>query len=192
MIFGQNSKVHFIAVMVNISIGVKMKKYISNNILIIVLTFVFVILGLVGSFAYELPTDLTEITGFIQSYNQRDGKWYDNIFGGSKGSYFNVRLEDDSFFEATGICYDNIDRNLFKKLKIGEEITITYNNESGRPDRIFAIKYQDIDYLMLDDSLNGYKQTAKIMHVVGPIMCGFSILSGVVLLMINYKKNRGK
>ena len=170
----------------------KINKYTVNNILIIAFAFVLFLIGLTGPFTFEPPTDMMEITGVIQRYNQYDDKWYDYIFGGSKGSYFNVQLEDKSFFEATGICYDNIDRTLFEKLEIGEQITITYSHEWGGLNRIYAIKYQNTEYLVLDDVLSEYKQNAKIMYIVGPITCGFSILSSAVLLIINYKKNREK
>ena len=165
-------------------------RYKANNILIIIFLFLFIILGLIGTFAYQQPTNLKEATGIIQDYKQHEGKWYDNIFGNSKGSYFKVKFEDDSFFESTGICYDNIDKTLFEKIKIGDCITIIYNEESGRPDRIYAIKYNGKDYLLLEDSLNGFKQTERIMHIFGPSISVLSIVVGLILFAINYKKNK--
>ena len=167
-------------------------RFAAFNILIaIALPFVLV-LSLIFTFAYKQPTELKQQTGVVSKFNQYDEKWYDNIFGNSKGSYFDVRFEDNSYFEATGICYDNINRRLFEDLQIGEEITITYFEKSGGLRKICSIDYNGETYLSLDDVLNEYSQNEKVAHIVGPTIMALSISVGVVLFIVNYKKNRGK
>ncbi len=167
-------------------------RFAAFNFLIAIALLFVLVLSLIFTFAYKQPTGLKQQTGVVSKFNQYDEKWYDNIFGNSKGSYFDVRFEDDSFFEATGISYDNIDRTLFEKLEVGEEITITYKDEIGSPNKIYAIKYNGKNYLLLDEVLNEYRQDEKIAHIVGPIIVVLSISVGTVLLILNYKKNRNK
>lgn len=144
------------------------------------------------TFAYQQPTGLQHQTGNILSFHQYNEKWYDHLLGSSKGSYFNVKLEDGSFYEATGICYDNIDRKLFENLQIGKSITITYFEKSGGLRKICALEYNGKTYLLLDNVLNEYYQNEKHAHIVGPIMIALSISSGIILFIINYRKNWGK
>ena len=106
-------------------------RFVAFNILIAIALLLVLVLSLIFTFSYQQPTGLKQQTGIVSKFNQYDEKWYDNIFGNSKGSYFDVRFEDNSYFEATGICYDNIDRRLFEELQIGKELTITYFEKSG-------------------------------------------------------------
>jgi len=167
-------------------------RFVAFNILIaIVLLFVLVI-SLIITFAYQQPTNLKQQTGVVSKLNQYDEKWYDTIFGNSKGSYFCVRFEDHSYFEATGICYDNIDRRLFEELQIGEELTITYFEKSGGLRKICALEYDGETYLSLNDVLHAYSKNEKTAHIVGPTIMALSISVGALLFVVNYKKNRGK
>ena len=167
-------------------------RFAAFNILIAIALLFVLVLSLIFTFAYKQPTELKQQTGVVSKFNQYDEKWYDNIFGNSKGSYFDVRFEDNSYFEATGICYDNINRRLFEDLQIGEEITITYFEKSGGLRKICSIDYNGETYLSLDDVLNEYSQNEKVAHIVGPTIMALSISVGVVLFIVNYKKNRGK
>lgn len=167
-------------------------RFAAFNILIAIALLFVLVLSLIFTFAYKQPTELKQQTGVVSKFNQYDEKWYDNIFGNSKGSYFDVRFEDNSYFEATGICYDNINRKLFEDLQIGEEITITYFEKSGGLRKICSIDYNGETYLSLDDVLNEYSQNEKVAHIVGPTIMALSISVGVVLFIVNYKKNRGK
>ena len=106
-------------------------RFVAFNILIAIALLLVLVLSLIFTFSYRQPTGLKQQTGIVSKFNQYDEKWYDNIFGNSKGSYFDVRFEDNSYFEATGICYDNIDRRLFEELQIGKELTITYFEKIG-------------------------------------------------------------
>ncbi|MBQ7760430.1 MAG: hypothetical protein IJ400_00070 [Clostridia bacterium] len=166
-------------------------RFAAFNILIAIALLLVLVLSLIFTFTYEQPTELKQQTGVVSKFNQYDEKWYDNIFGNSKGSCFNVWFEDDSYFEATGICYDYIDRRLFENLQIGEEITIMYF-ENGGLRKLCAIEYNGETYLSFNDVLNEYKQNEKVAHIVGPIIMVFSISVGAVLFIVNYKKNRGK
>ena len=167
-------------------------RFAAFNILISIALLFVLVLSLIFTFAYKQPTGLKQQTGVVSKFNQYDEKWYDNIFRNSKGSYFDVRLEDSSYFEATGICYDSIDRRLFEDLQIGEEITITYFEKSGGLRKICALEYNGGTYLSLSDVLDEYSKNEKVAHIVGPTIMALSISVGVVLFVINYKKNRGK
>ena len=166
-------------------------RFAAFNILIAIALLIVLVLSLIFTFAYKQPTELKQQTGVVSKFNQYDEKWYDNIFGNSKGSYFDVRVEDNSYFEATGICYDYIDRRMFENLQIGEEIIITYFEKSGGLRKICAIDYNGETYLSLNDVLNEYNQNEKVAHIVGPTIMALSISVGAVLFIVNYKKNRG-
>ena len=166
-------------------------KFMAFNVLIASVLLFVLVSTLILTFAYPQPTDLKQQTGVISKFNQYDEKWYDKIFG-TTGSYFDVRFEDDSYFEATGICYDNIDRRLFEELQIGEELTITYFEKSGGLRKICALEYNGETYLSFNDVLNEYSKNEKIAHIVGPTIMALSISVGALLFVVNYKKNRGK
>lgn len=165
------------------------KRYFAVNILILILCFALVATGFAFIFLSQCPTDLKQQTGYIMRFNQYDEKWYDWFLGSSNGSCFNVRLGDDSYYEATGICYDNIHRSLFEKLRVGESITITYFEKSGGVRKICAVEYMGETYLSLDDVLNEFDREEKIDHLIGMIIIAFSLLVGIILFIINTKKN---
>ena len=167
-------------------------RFVAFNILIAIALLLVLAIGLMCTFSFQQPKELEQQTGVVAKFNQYDEKWYDNIFGNSKGSYFDVRFEDNSYFEATGICYDNIDRRLFADLQIGKEITITYFEKSGGLRKICALEYNGETYLSLNDVLNEYSKNEKTAHIVGPTIMALSISVGALLFVVNYKKNRGK
>ena len=167
-------------------------RFVAFNILIAIALLFVLVLSLIFTFTYQQPTGLKQQTGIVSKFNQYDEKWYDNIFGNSKGSYFDVRFEDNSCFEATGICYDNIDRRLFEELQIGKELTITYFEKSDGLRKICALEYNGETYLSLNDVLNEYSKNEKNAHIVGPTIMALSISVGALLFVVNYKKNRGK
>lgn len=167
-------------------------RFAAFNILISIAMLFVLVLSLIFTFSYQQPMELKQQTGIVSKFNQYDEKWYDNIWGNSKGSYFDVRFEDNSYFEATGICYDNIDRRLFEELQIGKELTITYFEKSGELRKICALEYNGETYLSLNDVLNEYNKNEKTAHIVGPTIMALSISVGALLFVVNYKKNRGK
>ena len=167
-------------------------RFVAFNILIAIALLLVLAIGLICTFSFQQPKELKHQTGVVAKFNQYDEKWYDNIFGKSKGSYFDVRFEDNSYFEATGICYDNIDRRLFEELQIGKELTITYFEKSGGLRKICALEYNGETYLSRNDVLNEYSKNEKTAHIVGSTIMALSISVGALLLVVNYKKNRGK
>lgn len=86
---------------------------------------------------------------------------------GSSNEYFNIRWTDDSFYEATGICYYNIDRTLFDVIKSGDEIVIDYiDNGFMSPNDIVSIEYQGTCYLELTDVLDVLEVNDRIMKIL--------------------------
>ena len=167
-------------------------RFAAFNILIAIALLLVLAIGLICTFSFQQPKELKHHTGVVAKFNQYDEKWYDNIFGNSKGSYFDVRFEDNSYYEATGICYDNIDRRLFEELQIGKELTITYFEKSGGLRKICALEYNGETYLSRNDVLNEYSKNEKTAHIVGSTIMALSISVGALLFVVNYKKNRGK
>lgn len=145
------------------------------------------VIGLFIGLTYRRPKNLQEATGNIASFKKRDKEWYDYI-GGSTGNFFNVTFEDGTFFEAKGIAYNNIDRELFEKIRIGEEIKITYSSGFFRPNRIYAIEYNGINYLRSNDVLAQYENEYKDCLIIGIIIIVLSVVTGGVgLFIVNYK-----
>ena len=133
-------------------------RLVAFNILICMVVVTCIVYGLISLLSYQQPENLQEVTGTVAEFKQRDEQWYDFIGGGGKNSFFDVRFEDGTLYQATGISYDNIDRELFDKLSIGDEITLTYSARWSGPNRIFAIKYNGDNYLLLDDVLTIYEK----------------------------------
>lgn len=167
-------------------------KFAAFNVLIAIALLFVLTMSLISIAAYRQPTDLKQQTGVVCKFHQYDKKWYDDIFGYSDGPYFSVRFEDDSYFEATGICYENIDRTLFEEIKVGEEITITYFEKIGGRRKICAIEYKGESYLSLDDVLIEFSRSGNVVHTVASSAVVISISVAVVLFIINYKRNRAK
>ena len=171
----------------------KTNKFIGFNILITAISFLFIVIGVVGMFSYS-PSQFKEtkvLTGVIEEYKQRDGKWYDVISGGTTKSYFNIRLSNDSFYEATGINYDNINRELYDVINIGDEITIRYvDNGWSAPNDIVSIEYKGITYLEFNAILKEFERNDKIMKIVGISIISVTTLCSIMFYIINYRKNK--
>ena len=171
----------------------KNNKFVGLNILISAISVLFIVIGIVGMFSYN-PSQFKEtkvVTGVIEEYKQRDGKWYDVISGGTTKSYFNIRLSDDSFYEATGINYDKINRNLYDEINIGDEITIRYvDNGWSVPNDIVSIEYKGTTYLEFDVVLKEFERNDKIMKIVGISIIGVTTLCSIMFYIINYRKNK--
>jgi len=166
------------------------------NILITVLYIFLLIIGIIGLFAYKVPNveDIKTTTGIISEFKQRDGKWYDAMFGGATDEYFNVTFNDDTFYEATGIYYDNIDRTLFDLISNGDEITIGYiDNGWTAPNIIISITYNDVCYLEVNDVLEDFEENDLIAKTLcSAFIVLITIVTGVLYYM-NYRTNkRGK
>lgn len=171
----------------------KINKFKGFNTLIFMFSILIILFAIIGIFSYKQPSNTKSVTGIVTDFNQRDKKWYDFIFGGSRNEYFNINLNDDQFFTATGIAYDNIDRALFTELSIGEEITIVYNDEGIiAPNKLYNIKYKDKNYLDIDDLLKELELNEKIMKRTGLIIILVTVIISFCLYIWNYKKNRLK
>ena len=168
--------------------SVKSKFAAFNIILVIVLLFALVV-PIAYMFGYQVPTDLTTQTGTVSRFYQHDAKWYDNIFSNTKGSYWEVRFEDGSYFEATGIAYEQIDRKLFEELDRGQELTVTYFEKPGGVRKICAIAYKGETYLSSEAVLAAYEQRETRAHIIAPIAIAVLLAVGASLFIINYKKN---
>jgi len=165
-------------------------KFVAGNVLISVIVISFVLLGVLGLFAYGEPTALSEATGRLSELEYRDDSWLDYIFGYSGNEYLHIRLDDGRFFEATGICYDLVDRSLFEELAEGEEVTLLYDDEHGRPDRIYGIRHGGKEYLSLSDVLKEFERNTGIMRIACPILIAVTLALGAVGFVLNYKKYR--
>ncbi len=173
----------------------KINKFVRFNIIITIALFFLLIVGFIFTFSYQLPSEskFKTVTGTVEDFKQRDGKWYDFILGNHSYSYFKIWLADDYFFEATGINYDNIDRNLYEVIEKGKEITIGYiDNGWSAPNDIISIEYGGKSYLNSADVIEDYKNHDKTMKIVGPCIIGVSTLSATVLYVLNYKKQKPK
>lgn len=163
------------------------------NILITVLYIFLLIVGIIGLFAYKVPNveDIKTTTGIISEFKQRDGKWYDVIFGGATDKYFNITFNDDTFYEATGIYYDNIDRTLFDLISNGDEITIGYiDNGWTAPNTIISITYNDVCYLEVNDVLEDFEENDLIAKTLCPAFIVLITIVTGVLYYMNYRTNK--
>ena len=160
--------------------------------ILIALPLIFILLFSVWfMFTYRKPKDFQTQTGVISEFKEFEEQWYHDVLpGGQGGSFFNVRFEDETFFKATGICYDYIDKALFDDIRVGEEITITYFEPWTGPKRIFGIEYNGKTYLVLDEVLKEYEDNDIIANIVGLTVIAVSITAAVVLFILNYKKKR--
>ncbi|MBQ7378423.1 MAG: hypothetical protein IJW70_01935 [Clostridia bacterium] len=165
-------------------------KFAGFNVLITAGLVIAVLLGLLLTFTYEMPADLRTQTGTVASFDQYENKWYHNLFGYTQGSYFKVEFSDGSYFEATGICYDCIDKALFEALQTGDRLTLVYHDGRMSPKRIYAIEYMGREYLALGDVEAEFLKNQRTSYVAGPCMMGVCVLTATVLYIVNYRKNK--
>ena len=148
----------------------KKNKFVGYNILISLSMFLSVLFGLIGTFSYETPKNINISTGTIENYKHNEAKWYDIILGGSRRSSLNITLKDETFYTATGISYDKIDKIIYDHLDVGNEITIIYEDRGIlSPSQILGIEYNDITYLDVEAVLKEYNDNDKIWKTIGPI-----------------------
>ncbi|MDE7395205.1 MAG: hypothetical protein K2M95_03695 [Clostridiales bacterium] len=171
--------------------------HILLNIVISCVGVIVVACILIFTFMDDTPKNLKEKTGTIARFKQYDEKWYDDYLPESSGgSYFNVTLEDGSFFVARGASYDNIDKTLFKDIRVGGEIKITYERgDLGGSNSIYAIEYNGKPYLLLDTVLKARKDGKKDDHIMGVVLaCVFAVIFGLLLFALGlmYRKKSPK
>ena len=117
--------------------------------------------------------------------------FYDFIFYNSNDKYFNLTLEEDLFFTTTGIAYDNIDRDLFEDLIIGDEITITYDDRGHlNNSRIYNIEYKGRNYLNIEHVILEMSNNKKSSQTIGIALISITTVVGVCLFIWNCKTNK--
>lgn len=164
---------------------------LACNLAIVMAALIAIAIGLFVCFAYRDIKNLKETTGKISGFKQYDADFTDAIVG--RGSHFNVTLQDGTFFEAKGIAYDNIDRALFEKISVGEEITLTYSHGVTRPNRIYAIEYGGKEYLSVEVVLPLYEKKDGSSTVTGAViiaLSGASAIAGLAVVNCRYSKKK--
>ena len=167
-------------------------KFAAIIVLVSVVVFLTVIFGVICITSYRQPKNLKETTGTIKKFKQHDSDWVDFIFADS-GSYLRIWLDDDRYFETSGISYENTNRELFKILRVGEKIKITYDYRAGSSNRIYSLEYNGVNYMPLDKVLADFKDTSKTMTAVGISVISVTVAVGGVVLAVfgyRYKKKR--
>lgn len=159
--------------------------------LCIVITVVY--LACVGTlvacmFSYAPPSELNVATGLVIKYNYDDDtNIIDQMVNSS--TFFNVTLDDGSFYEARGINFNNIDKDLFNDIKAGTEMTVTYQDRGfSAPNRIFGIAYNGKTYLNQNDVLADLSDERKTAHIVFPTLIGVVTIIAVGLILLCNKK----
>lgn len=157
----------------------------------IVMIYLFGILAAVGvMISTRPPTDFKEKTGIVLEFQEHEADWTDALFNGS--SYFNIKFTDGSFFEAKGENYKNIDRELYGRLIPGVEITVKYEENHTKPNRIYGIEYCGKTYLKYDDVRPTLEKDYKSTLIACPIILVVWTGVAVALFVFNYKKNYQK
>lgn len=145
-------------------------------------------------FTYEPPKmeSLKTTTGIIKEYEQKDKKWYSNLFGNEDVPRFSIKLVNGEFYKATGIMYDNINHELFDVIESGKEIKITYMDGGfWSQNDIMQIEYEGISYLKVDDIIEDMKKSDRISKTVCSCIIVITSVISFSLFMLNYKKYRG-
>ena len=170
-----------------------MTRRIAINMIIIFVVALFLIIGFGFAFPESKTSEnLEETTGVVAKFKQYDPTWADYVFSSSPSSYFNVWLEDGSFFKATG-TYSMIDRALFEELQVGDEITITHDDGGfWGPDAIYGIEYHGKTYLSVDKVLSVHENDKQPMFIWGISLVVLTVIVGGVGLFLNNYKFRKK
>ena len=175
----------------------KPNRFLGLNIVITCLTIFFLAIGVVFVVDEIVPSDKNELkttTGIVSNFKQRDPQWYDYFFTDSGSiSYFKLWFTDGSFYEATGVYYDNIDRNLYETLQAGDKITISFvDNGWSEPNDIISIEHNGICYQSADDVIKDYESTRKSNRIFGFCLIGITTLGAITSYILNYLKNKQK
>ena len=167
-----------------------MTKFAAFNILIGMFSVLLLLVSVLMLTSYRPPKRLREKTGNVAAIEWQDEHWTDDLFGGASSAGFTLRLQDGSLYQATGILFDNIDRSIMSEVAYGAEITIIYNDEKGRPDKLYNIDKGGKTYQSIDACLRELEKERKIFESVGwCVIVGTPILAGV-LGYVKYRKNK--
>lgn len=169
-------------------------KYGKNNFMIAIISFFLILICFIGMFTYVPPKveSLKTTNGIIEKYEQKDKKWYSNLFGNEDVPRFSIKLVNGEFYKATGIMYDNINHELFDSIESGKEIKITYiDGGFWSPNDIMSIEYEGTSYLKVDDIIEDMKQNDRISKTICSCTIVITSILSLSLFMLNYKKYRG-
>ena len=134
------------------------------------------------------PADFRTHTGTVAEFDWHDERWYEGLLGNSQGSRLSLTLEDGSHFEATGIFYDQLSRELVSELTAGEEITISFHANFWNPNKICGIQYQGEEYLSSADTLEAYYASNTARHRVGIVLILFALVLYGSIIVFCYKR----
>lgn len=168
------------------------RKQIGVNVLIGIGVAACVALGLFSLSAYRPPKKMRQVTGTIAKVKHYDvGRLAS--FCNDMNPYFRIWLADDSFFEVRGISYDKTDRALYENIRVGEEITITYNADFGSAKAVWEIEYNGVKYLQREVVFAAYEKERKGFKIFGAILIAVSVAAGGIgLFIVNYRYLRRK
>jgi len=170
------------------------KRYVKLVIAGLVLPLLLLTFGILFVTSSTQPEDFRTHTGTVAEFSWHDERWYEGFLSNSGASRFTVRLEDGSYYEATGVFYDQIDRELFSTLSPGKEIEISYHVDSWRPNKICGILYQGQAYLSCEDTLDSYYASSSTRHTIGLVLIiagGIMYVAGVVCCCKYIKRRKG-
>lgn len=169
----------------------KMSRYTAINIVIVMVGLGVIVFSVWSMLAYLNPSKLEETTGAVAKFEQRERDLFDSV-ANTSAPYFRVWFEDGLYYEATGICYNNINNRLFDDLTEGNEITLTYAARVGASKRIYGITYNGETYLFTSDVLRDLGNERAKTYPYSIVAIVATVVVGVALFIWNFKRNRQK
>ena len=138
------------------------------------------------------PADLKTATGTVTKLKYKtEENVIDHIVNSS--TYFNVTLDNETYYETIGVSFKNIDKDFFNEIAVGAEITIIYKAGSFlSSNRIYGIDYNGKTYLNHDDVLADLNKEHKTACIVYYVLMGVATLLAVGLIFLSYKKVKTK
>ena len=166
------------------------------SVVISLLIAAFIVIAVFLLMPQKPPKNLQQTTGTVTKVDRYEAHWLDYVLPGEASSYYKIWLANGLRAEARGDVYDLIDRSLFTDLRLGDEITITY--EQKRKDQvwhIYAIEYHGVEYLRLEEALatiaNWPDKADKFLIILALIVLPV-VLGGFCLFFLNYSYAKGK
>ena len=167
---------------------------IIMNVVVSLLMFLFIGLGVLFLLPPEPPKNLQRMTGTVEKLERYDANWLEYIF--AESSYYRIWFVDGPRVEARSAVYDLIDGTLFTTLRVGDEITVTYEqNRKNQISHLYSIEYEGVEYLRLEEALeaavNIFNKAETVLIIliffVLPVVAG-----GIGLFFINYRYAKRK
>ena len=176
--------------------GIRKHPYLTINIILGFWYAVFMAVLIVVLCTNNVIPELKTTTGTIASikhHDRTDPDLIDHLLNDT-ASYLNIKLADGESYQANGVRYEYVDRELFKVLKVDTEIKLIYEDKGfgGGIDLIYGIEYYGKTYLAVDDALTDLKSERKITLIVCPVIMGVLTLLAGVGVFFNYRKFKRK